>query len=239
MDRAKILDKIKKCLALSKSPNEHEAAAALRQAQKLMDKHGVTAADLGAVGYGSERVDTTIQRGQGRRNKKTGETKPAPVPTTLAVIINLMHDAFGVMPIVNSDYRETDLNWYVVYYGPEDRVLLAAYAHTVVARAVEKAWQRFLKEHPEYKGAQGGRAGFYIGWIRAVRDQIHEFAMTEEEKASTQLVIQRDMGNSLVRLGVSKQKIYSGAVAAGQEDGASFKLHRPVGNERLKLEDKS
>jgi hypothetical protein len=35
MDRETALTKIKKCLALAKSSNEHEAAAAMRQAQKL------------------------------------------------------------------------------------------------------------------------------------------------------------------------------------------------------------
>ena len=32
----KILEKIKKCLRLAKSSNENEAAAAMRQAQKLL-----------------------------------------------------------------------------------------------------------------------------------------------------------------------------------------------------------
>lgn len=41
-ERNKVLDKIRKCLALSTSSNEHEAAAALRQARKLMDAHGIT-----------------------------------------------------------------------------------------------------------------------------------------------------------------------------------------------------
>ena len=36
-DRDKILDKIKKCLALAASPEAHEAAAALRQAFSLKD----------------------------------------------------------------------------------------------------------------------------------------------------------------------------------------------------------
>ena len=36
MNRDDALKKIKKCLALSRSANEHEAAAALRQAQALM-----------------------------------------------------------------------------------------------------------------------------------------------------------------------------------------------------------
>ena len=38
IDKTKILDKVKKCLALSKSANENEAATALRQARKLMGR---------------------------------------------------------------------------------------------------------------------------------------------------------------------------------------------------------
>lgn len=42
----RILRKIEKCLALSRSSNEHEAAAALRQAKALMEKHQLTMADV-------------------------------------------------------------------------------------------------------------------------------------------------------------------------------------------------
>lgn len=38
--------KIKHCLALSSSANEHEAAAAMRQAKKLMDKYRLTETDI-------------------------------------------------------------------------------------------------------------------------------------------------------------------------------------------------
>ena len=48
-DRDKILDKIKKCLALSASSNEHEAEAALRQARKMMETHGITDLDIQAA----------------------------------------------------------------------------------------------------------------------------------------------------------------------------------------------
>ena len=46
MDKKKVLDKIKKCLALGQSANEHEAAQALKQAQALMEKYEVNAADI-------------------------------------------------------------------------------------------------------------------------------------------------------------------------------------------------
>lgn len=43
MDRAKAIDKIKKCLRLARSSNPHEAAAALRQdeGRKARLDHGV------------------------------------------------------------------------------------------------------------------------------------------------------------------------------------------------------
>ena len=46
MDRNKALDKIKKCLRLATSANPHEAAAAMRQAQALMQQFGIGQADV-------------------------------------------------------------------------------------------------------------------------------------------------------------------------------------------------
>ena len=56
-DHDKILDKIKKCLALSSSSNEHEAAIALRQAQKLMELHGISDIDVKAA-QAQEKLST-------------------------------------------------------------------------------------------------------------------------------------------------------------------------------------
>jgi hypothetical protein len=44
--RDRAIRKIKHCLALSSSSNEHDAAAAMRQAKKLMDKYRLTETDL-------------------------------------------------------------------------------------------------------------------------------------------------------------------------------------------------
>lgn len=56
MSREEAIAKIRKCLALAKSANEHEAAAALRQAKALMDKYQVDENDhslLGIVEFGA------------------------------------------------------------------------------------------------------------------------------------------------------------------------------------------
>lgn len=49
MNRAELLAKIKKCLALSKSANEHEASAALAKARQLMDEYGLDQSDVDMV----------------------------------------------------------------------------------------------------------------------------------------------------------------------------------------------
>jgi len=46
----KIVELIQKCLSLSKSPNEHEATAALSKAQELLLKYNLELADLQAQG---------------------------------------------------------------------------------------------------------------------------------------------------------------------------------------------
>ena len=56
MDKQKVLEKIKKCLALGESANEHEAAQAIRQAQILMKKYGISENDVELSGISEKGV---------------------------------------------------------------------------------------------------------------------------------------------------------------------------------------
>lgn len=75
-------EKIKKLLALSKSPNEHEAQSALAKAQQLMAEHKISMAEvedkrnIGGLGTVTNRKDCTILRGIGKNvsaNRKSTE----------------------------------------------------------------------------------------------------------------------------------------------------------------------
>src|SRR5690606_1568144 len=61
-DNDKLMERIRKCLALSESANEHEAAAATRQARKLMEKAGLTASDVGLFEITDQQVDVGYSR---------------------------------------------------------------------------------------------------------------------------------------------------------------------------------
>jgi hypothetical protein len=56
MHNESIIKKIRKCLALSKSANVHEAATALRQARKLMECHAIDAAEIELADIGEDSV---------------------------------------------------------------------------------------------------------------------------------------------------------------------------------------
>lgn len=60
MDKQTALAKIKKCLALSKSANEHEAAQALKHAQFLMSEFGLTELDVSLAEVSEERIKATL-----------------------------------------------------------------------------------------------------------------------------------------------------------------------------------
>jgi len=48
-DREKLIDRVRKLMALSSSPNQHEAQLAAEKAQELMLKHGIEAAEASEV----------------------------------------------------------------------------------------------------------------------------------------------------------------------------------------------
>ena len=46
MDRSKVVERIRKCMALARSSNAHEAAVAMRQARVLMAQHRILPNEL-------------------------------------------------------------------------------------------------------------------------------------------------------------------------------------------------
>ena len=56
MTRDEALKKIKKCLAMSRSANEAEAATALRQAQKLMEQFKLEETDISLLDVGEAKA---------------------------------------------------------------------------------------------------------------------------------------------------------------------------------------
>lgn len=220
-DKARILEKIKKCLALGKSSNANEAAAALRQAQKLMAKHGITEEELEILGYGQEDVDMPVQA------NKT-------LPLYISYFLDLIMHAFGVRAIVGRTVRQSDASYTISYLGARGRVMMAAYAHTVCWRSMTTSWTAFLAENPWLRGQRGSRTGFYLGWIEEVKSKVEEIGFTDEDQRRTDIMLEK-AGRKLVKTKTVGMRVGISAERAGTEAGKSFSIHRPMNAERKRI----
>jgi hypothetical protein len=121
----KILDKIRKCFALAKSSNEHEAAIALRQAQKLMQQHSITDFD---VAHADIREEST-RAGAARR--------PVHWEGALATHVAAAFDCVV--------YLESGFSGRWVFVGVSPSVEIARYAFDVLFRQVKRARADYIK----------------------------------------------------------------------------------------------
>lgn len=192
IDRAKALEKVRKCLRLGASANEHEAAAAMRHAQKLMTEHGITEADVDAADAGESRSRTNAKG------------RPVDWETGLA---NLVGEAFGCETIFSpgSAYWERPGEWIFVGVGSAPEI--ASFPFTVLARQLRKA----RKEHIAHRLNRCGPSSktrradvFCMGWVTAVQSKLQKFAGTERQVAAIIAYIDKQLGGTVAGKALSR-----------------------------------
>jgi hypothetical protein len=176
MDRAKAIDKIRKCMRLARSANPHEAAAALRQAQALMREFGIEDADLLAAEAAESRA------------KSRAAANPVDWEVMLA---NLVAECFGCEIVFRggvsaSIWRHGRVGEYA-FIGAGVRAEIAAYAFEVLLRQAAKARERYIrKELARCKPASKTRRAdeFCRFWIVAVRKKVNALVPSSAEQAA-------------------------------------------------------
>lgn len=150
-NRETILEKIRKCMALAKSCNEHEAAAALRQASKLMEMYQVSQAEMLAVGVSEAKAKAGVI------------SRPTSWENYLAGFIA---HVFGCRLIFRESF-DTSF-WVFVGFPPSNEV--AAYSFEVLFRQAKKARQDFISSNlKRFKKANKVRRAdlFSQGWVQS------------------------------------------------------------------------
>ena len=164
MGKDKILDKIKKCLALSRSANEHEAALALKQAQALMQQHGLTADHVDLSDVTEHQVKS-----------------PNTLPSWHWSLIHICGLAFGCEYFINHVN-----GGHIVFLGVGGRSELAAYAYEVLLRQLKQARRTFIKTELSRVRIQKNKTYradmFCRGWVAEVRKAVYDFAVSDTEK---------------------------------------------------------
>lgn len=212
----KIISKIKKCLALAKSANANEAATALRQAQALMEQHGIDESDVLASEAGEAHAKSTV--------------KMTP-PAWESLLASVVADALGC----NRIYYEgvTHSRWIFVGIGPKCEI--AAYAFSVLLRQLKKARSDFIKRKLKrcLRATKIRRADeFCIGWVIAVSVTVRAFARSDEDTAIINAYLAKRFGGALVPMESRKAKAGRdyGDAWAGHRAGRDVTLNHGVGS---------
>lgn len=167
-DKDRILDKIRKCLALAASSNEHEAAAAMRQAQKLMELYGIGEADVLAAGASESSAHAGAS------------SKPPKWENYLA---STVAHAFGCDLLFSGSYRGG--KW--IFVGVGARPEVAQYAFAVLFRQLRRSRAAFIVEKcRRLKTINKTRRAdlFCLAWVGAVRSKALAMAIPDEETAA-------------------------------------------------------
>lgn len=156
----KIMSKIRKCLALSESNNVHEAAAALRQAKALMDKHKLSMSDVEL-----SRVDVV----------EVGTDRARPPNWKIGLYL-AVSKAFGCSLFMRGGRP--------VFVGTTPSPDIAKYALDVLLRQLESNKKEYLCKmksgRPDMKRTAKVRLGkgYAEGWVIGCRKIVEQFAAT-------------------------------------------------------------
>lgn len=160
-----ILRKIKRCMDLSKSSNENEAAIAIKQMKRLMDQHNVTAQHVMAV-------DVT-------EHKSKLDVWERPAHWVLA-----LHSAIGqaldCQCIVSSGGREKAS---LVFIGVGASPEIAGYAFEVLYRKLKRDRQDFIRAKlARHKQANKTKIAdaFCDGWVMNVYQKVKNLSPKQE-----------------------------------------------------------
>jgi hypothetical protein len=224
----KLLEKIRKLLALGTSSNEHEARLALARAQELMLKHSIDMATIEAseIQYG----DLEVWRGR----------KRGPEQLFVGGILN---DFFFVKVIACREPALGESS--TVLFGSREHVLVARYVFVFLSRMFRLLWKEHAARCPVRPRELERRtyyAGLQLGFMRKLRA---EREALEAGNGESGMIAVKD---ALIRAGDELQRALAAAhgqlrkrtvggnlrgsddhLRAGFEDGGKINLRAPIG----------
>ena len=221
----KVIDKIKKLLALAKSSNANEAALALNRAQKLMQEYAVTFTD--------------VQLADCATSESLLDAKG--VNKYEIILIHLIAYAFGIEPIVSY----TKINWKVrakvCFLGISPQPELAQYCFDVLYRQLKQSRSQYIKQQSKRcKAATKTKRGdaFAEAWVMSAYRTVQKFALNDGQLTLIQTYkdnsfndLETSKGRDRTK-GTSRAKDYLAGINAAND----VRLDRPVdGKETAKL----
>ncbi len=220
MDKETAIKKIQKCMALAGSSEPHEAAAALRQAQKLMEQFGIEHPEILAAGVTEDW------------SKSASRKTPTQYEVNLA---SMVCKVFNCDLMFTRRLGKTGLTIEGGYsfIGAAPAPEIAAYTFSVLRRQINKARKEYinkaLKRHRKNKTAAADE--FCMGWVMAAQSQITPLTRTPEQEDALAAYKRINYANSVKKearcndvKGMSERHL-----ANGWDEGRKARVHQGMG----------
>ncbi|MCX2684048.1 DUF2786 domain-containing protein [Pseudomonas sp. DCB_AW] len=203
----RVIRKIKRCLALSKSSNENEAATAMRQAQALMREYRLTELDVRL-----SDVDE-VQSEKSRAHRR---------PTWDRHLSAIVARVFSCRPLSYRHWCGTSGRMVerALFVGVTPAPQIAMYAYEALLAKLTQARLDYVsrvrsgKSRSTYSPETAGDH-FAIAWVSAVHGKIHELVPRGEEDLAIE---QHSKGSGLVAV-ESRDNALIEQYLAGKEIG--------------------
>lgn len=231
MDRDTALEKIKKCLALAASSNPHEAAVAMRQAQKLMHMHGISEHDVTLADV--EEIPL--------------KARSTALATWEAYLANTIAMAFGCQTYrctrtaLTSRLRLQRISEFV-FVGVGAAASVSAYAFDVLYRQAQRDRQAHISSQNKRlkqstKTARGD--AFALAWVMAVEKLVEAFSGRPEEAAVLVKYMQTrhaEMGKGKATSRHVSRHVRNDSYIEGARAGKQARLDRAVPTDAAPLQ---
>jgi hypothetical protein len=217
-ERDRMLARVRDLLRLATSPNEHEAASAMRMAHKYLLKYNLDLAQLDRrLSYETRYLGKVAQR----------------VQEWEYILANILQEHFFVQVIHYSSYDALAVKEGTVLevIGTRENLDGAEYAYHFVRNNAERLWLDHRRAHP---GMGGSKLQYLAGLLRGFQRKLAEEKKGFEEERG--LVWKGDPGldEHVRHLHPRLRRISCGGVSrgdsfrAGEQDGRKMTIHRGV-----------
>ena len=224
IDKKRIMDKIIRCLALSKSSNEHEAATALRQAHAMMAQHDISMDDI-------KLADIKF-------NPSSIRTARRP-PVYLVHIANTIGELFGCKIYIGNGEGKLEYSPVFVFVGLEMHSTIACYAYDSLARQLKQARLEYMRtELKRVRLAKNKTAradAFCEGWVVTVSKLVEKLVPLTTDMAMIEWAMKRElslrMSNAVDRVRKNKAASSANDFINGVVAGKDAQLHHAMNGE--------
>lgn len=232
--KKKMIEKVKKLLSLSDSPNEHEAILAARRAKDILDKYNLTMTE----------IDTP------EINENVYDTGSIQIKNWLAFLANGVAKNFNsqiymVKGIRKTNWNRNGKNAKLVFVGSELDLEIVNYVFGYLKKTVETMTDNYLKSLPNRTNINKKtlKNSYVLGLVSEINKKITEFAkkddVSDEMSASGKtgkelIIIKKDaIGEFLKDKNLKSKKrntskVNGEAYNKGGADGKNVSINRGV-----------